>query len=202
MAVEFNAPEPGGALRQGEILAEIIEHLVALPCDDLPEIEENPISSITHPHIIVLTQECDLNQDYLARYPNDVNFPDEDSEKKFRDNSKRYLLGHVLVCAGLREGEIKLDEILYEMKSDIFKRVRKNQDERFHHLGPWSISGVADSELDLYFDFKRSFSLPIASLYESVYKNPERRMALTPQLNVQDLSQRYSSFISRVPLPG
>ena len=198
MDVGFCAPCADGALRQGEILTEIFEHSVVLPCDEYSVGMEYPVHSKKHPYVIVLTQDCDLNQDYLARFTDDATFDDPDMEKKFRNSGDKYLLSHVLVCVAQSDTEIKHAS---DMNRGIMKRVQNNQNERFHHLGPWQIPGKKYNELDLYIDFKRIFSLPACSLYDSVYKKPERRLALVHKLNVLDISHRLSCFLSRVALP-
>ena len=198
MDVGFCAPCADGALRQGEILTEIIEHSVVLPCDEYSVGMEYPVHSEKHPYVIVLTQDCDLNQDYLARFTVDAAFNGPNMEKKFRDSGDKYLLSHVLVCVAQSNTEIRE---VNDMNSAIMKRVDNNQDERFHRLGPWQIPGEKNNELDLYIDFKRIFSLPTSSLYDSVYKKNDRRLALVHKLNVLDISHRLSCFLSRVALP-
>ena len=198
MDVEFYTPCVDGALRQGEILTDIYEHSVVLPCDEYSEGMESPVHSKKHPYVIVLTQDCDLNQDYLARFTDDATFDGPDMEKKFRDSGDKYLLSHVLVCVAQSDTEIKQAN---DMNRDIMKRVKNNQNERFHRLGPWQIPGEKNNKLDLYIDFKRIFSLPASSLYDSVYKKNERRLALVHKLNVLDISHRLSCFLSRVGLP-
>ena len=198
MGIELVKPSPDGSLRQGEILADIYEHIVDFPCDESSESSKHSAKSVYYPFIIILTQECDLNHDFLSRYPDDAIFPDKDMEKRFRDNPERYLLPHILVCVAQQENHIK---IYNEMRSDIFRRVKNNQDMRFHHLVIGDKPEEENSSLDLYIDFKRTFSLPTSSVYRSVYQKPGRRIALVPHPHILDLSHRHSCYISRIPLP-
>ena len=160
---------------------------------------EHPVHSTRHPYIIILTQDCDLGHDYFSRYPDNTKFDNEDMETRFRENPERYRLSQIIVCVAQQESEIKSSA--YEMNSKIFYRVKNNQEQRFHHLGPWRISKQENSSLDLYVDFKRTFSLQTSSLYNSVYQQPNRRIALVPQPQILDLSHRHACFFSRIPLP-
>ena len=180
------------ALRQGEILRDIREVAVSgKNGQDKYDIEE-----VLHPFLFVVTQDCDLNQDFRSRYTDFADFPDEAMKDKFREQPK-YQIEQIQLVVCQREGEIKQGA---DLNSELFRRVKTNQHERFHRLGPASIANTEDT-LDLYVDFKRTFSLPTAFIYSQIREDENRRLALTPDIYMRDLIHRYYSFHSRVALP-
>ena len=199
--------DPGpaaGPFRQGEILSSVWEHR-AIPVEP-PDVEPPDNDSATvelhavqHPFLVAMSPDCDLDQDFAARFPDDYDgFVDEGHEQKFREQSNRYLLTHVILCDAFEEAEIT---VRIAAGKDIWKRVKTNQDQRYHHLGPAPV-GEHGPELDVYLDFKRVFALPLESLYEAVQGAGEvERLAVIPSVYLHDLIQRFYAFQSRVGLP-
>lgn len=113
-----------GALRQGELVSNLIQVLVDLKTltknsDDLSVLEKH------HPYAIVVTQDCDLEQDYKARLQ--------------KDETKRHrLLRSILFCEVYTEhylNDYPLDEI--KKKGTTRNNIIKNKDERFHFFKPF-----------------------------------------------------------------
>lgn len=147
--------------------------------------------------MIVMTAVCDLEQDFNTR------FPDDDSKQRYRsatvDKNDPHLVPHVLLCEVFEEAEIRG---LSQFRSDIWKRIRQNQDERYHHLPAGAIGEPAVDNLpDLYLDFKKTIALPTASLYEGLREGQVRRLAVVPVIYIHDLIHRFYGFLSRVGLP-
>lgn len=151
---------------------------------------------ILHPILIVVTQDCDLSQDFRSRHTDLADFPDEAMREKFKDELK-YQIEQIQLVVCQNEAEIRQGAGL---NSSLFSAVKKNQNERFHRLGPASIANGGD-ELDLFVDFKRTFSLPTAFVYSQIFEDASRRLALPPEIYMLDLIHRYHSFHSRVALP-
>lgn len=171
-------------IRQGDVIRNVVyfEHIV--------EDEGNlTISMITFPSVVVLTQDCDLAQDY-----------------KFRNeaqNSKDKLLISVLVAPlynsdhvfnGEHLSEIGITSTPMSKNNIIGKQVMQNKNPRYHYVDfPESIELVPS-----IVDFKHYFSVPVPILLELKKGN---FVCSFSDLNKADLSQRFASFLSRIGLP-
>lgn len=196
MAFWYNVPTIPGPLLQGEILGDLWEHRPLYPPVEIPEGSSPQVNSVHHPLMIVMTAVCDLEQDFKIR------FPDEASQSDYRSSNIHQndpgLVPHVLLCEVFKEDEIRL-----QIKgSDIWKRVRQNQDERYHHLPSADVGNPTVRELpELYLDFKKNIALPTSSLYDGLQGGQVRRVAVVPPVFVHDLIHRCYGFLSRVGLP-
>jgi hypothetical protein len=86
--------------------------------------------------------------------------------------------------------------------SENWKRIRQNQDERFHQLAGAPINGPQAASLPpLFLDFKKTFTVPTSALYSAIQAQGVERVALIPPVFLQDLMHRYFGFHSRVGLP-
>ena len=137
-----------------------------------------------------MTQDCDLDWDFKARQ-------ETDGEQKRKLASK--LIPNILLCELWRADELRGEQ---DIKSDIWRRVRGNQDERYHVLA--QISREADSQAEgfpeLVIDFKRVFTVPTDELYYRLTTETRRRL-LVNGLFMQDLSTRFACYHLRVALP-
>lgn len=197
MPREFAAPDAQGPIRQGEVLFNVWEHRSRSAAIELEEGSDLAMESFHHPYVVVVSPECDLLHDFAARFPDDYNFVIDGMEKRFRDNPDRYLINHTLLCEAYNEATIRTPD----MRSDIFRRVKQNQDERYHHIGPAPIVGGDGSQLDIFIDFKSIFSLPSETIYLAVRDFAGMRLAVVPPIYVHDLIHRCYAFQSRVALP-
>jgi len=173
-----SAPE-SGALRQGEILSEVWEHRPELPAAEALTITTHAEHrSARHALVVILTQDCDLEQDYTARFHSGDFAPDtEETHPK--------LLPHILLTDLLTEAELRSRL----PGSDILKRAKTNADERYHQLAP------------AFFDFKKVFGIPTGNLYKAVHSGAVRRVAQVAPIYLHDLIHRFFAFQSRVALP-
>jgi hypothetical protein len=173
-----------GPLRQSEILTGVTQHRQSLRSlgAEKPELEE-----IRHPHSVVVSQDCDLEQDFNAR-----------QTASSKPNAADKLIPNILLLEA-----ISVTELLASLSGgDVRKRVRQNKDERYHVFQ--KIEVAEDSEdvglPALGTDFKRYFTVPTDELYAQLRSTAKRRTYLsTPYL--EHLAKRYAEFQSRVALP-
>ncbi|HQU45527.1 MAG TPA: hypothetical protein PK867_22130, partial [Pirellulales bacterium] len=113
-----------GALRQGEIVSELIEVKLKLLADgSLPQPDQLiEFQSISHPFAIVVSQDCELDWDFKARHYVAVGGKMVSAEKLVPN----VLFGVVATAEELRG--------THGITSDIWKRIRQNKDERYHFL--------------------------------------------------------------------
>lgn len=176
---------------QGEILRNLWEYRILRTS---PRVEGQDVESvgIHHPLVVVLTADCDLLQDYNARTA------DGGLAYAAVDESKPAMLGCVLMCSLFTEEEIKMGL----PGSDVWKRVKRAQDERYHRLLAGDITGRANSEFpDQYLDFRKAFALPSRAIYEGIEARSVTREAVVPPIFVHDLMHRFFGYLSRVGIP-
>ena len=186
MSYLYDDSPPNGPLRQGEILEDLRE--IRFKAIDVPaEITTDAIIASTevhiHPRAIVLSPDCDLQWDYLARQ-GQANF-----DTKY--------MSYVLLCD--LEDEAAMSEHRLQ-STKLRKAIQQNGDERYHYIKLGRTS--SDSELEEYYiDFKRMFTLPIEYvIHESDSGRIGRLGVLRPPWN-QHLIHRFTYYLGRVGLP-
>lgn len=176
-------PSESSHLRQGEIIENIFELTPKLPLGKTTDMEQTRASRTDHPRAIIVSQDCDLEWDYKARQG---------------QVSNDKLLQHVLFCDLFLRDELILRS---KLASDLFKRVKQNQDERYHHFNEASIAGTGQTLPELYVDFKTTFSLPVEFVYSLISNQYAVRRGFLPSPYLQDFTHRLYSFLARVPIP-
>ncbi|MGO9254917.1 MAG: hypothetical protein ACLQU1_01235 [Bryobacteraceae bacterium] len=182
----FAAPSDTGALRQGEILSNVVQ--VHLRIDSLtPGVDEAVFEERIHPFALILTQDCDLDWDFKAR-------------QSSTDENRRELkiVPNTLFC------ELMANETLRPRigGSDLWRRISQNQDERYHAFPaiPAEHERVAQGIPQLVADFKRLFTIPTDELYARLTMSTQRRAVLQgPYL--QHFTTRFGYYCMRVALP-
>lgn len=173
------SPDIGTCLCQGEILSGVIRYPLDLTTIGDPE---PTAKKVDHPFALVLTQACDLTQDFIAR-----------------QNNQPHQLPDVLFCQLPTASELKTPEL----NSKIWDRVKKNKDERYHFLEmiqPDSDrAGLGLPELGV--DFKRYFTIPTVEVYRWLDLGITRRRSVICTPYLEHLSSRFAYFLSRVGLP-
>ena len=184
----YESSPAGGALRQGEILSNVVEARIdvrTLQGEGEPELEEK-----NHPLAVVMTQDCDLSWDYRARSQ-----PDPEERTKLANKT----LPNVLLCELGYADQLRGKRTI---QSDLWRRIRANQDERYHILHP--VPADCDTQgqgfPELAVDFKRVFTVRTEELYFRLATEAQRRSVLCG-LFMQDLSTRFGYYQLRVPLP-
>jgi hypothetical protein len=172
------------ALRQGEILSGLVQAYIVVESigpDLQPEVEY-----YEHPWTIIVSQDCDLDWDYQSRQ----------SGATISKMIPNVLFCEVTEAAALRQGRGE------RITSDMWARIRQNNDERYHFL-----QGVTKQEdrlaqglPELAIDFKRYFTIPTDEVYHRLQLGTERRCCLrSPYL--EHLCTRFRNYQSRVALP-
>jgi hypothetical protein len=184
-AAIYAPSELQGELRQGEIITDLIE--VRLNLDAARNQQPARIDSITHPFAIVVTQDCELEQDYRARANNTT------SDKLL----PCVLLLQMTSCVALR-GELQRQGL----NTKLWKPIANNKNERYHVfeaiLAEHDHAGAGLPALAV--DFKRCFTVPTEEIYWRVEHEARRRCRLvSPYL--EHLAARFGFFYSRVALP-
>ena len=179
--------QPNGRLWQGEILENVIEirpTVESVRSNREGEIEVFPIA---HELAIVVSQDCDLEQDYNRRAGGQAG------------TLPNTLLCDVYLAEILRA---KLQERDQLGRTDWRKRIGQNQNERFHYLQrvrpDQDLQGQGLTAMAL--DFRLYFTIPTEELYVRLLTGIRRRCRLT-QPYVEHLSHRFFKFQSRVALP-
>ena len=145
--------------------------------------------------MIVLTADCDLLQDFKARFAGDK--PQDQCPPESFESHPASLLD-VLLCDVYEEAQIR-GRI---QGSDIWRRVKQNQDERYHCFASADVGDPTRRRLpDLYLDFKKALTLPTDSLYEGLRNKGVERVAVVPPIYLHDLMHRFYGFLSRVGVP-
>ncbi len=154
------------------------------------------IIPLRHPLVVVLTADCDLEHDSSAR---SQDRPDDARELIRREYETPALIPYVLLCDAFLEGQIRGRA----GASDLWRRIKQNQDERYHRLAaaPYGFAPWFGKLPDLYLDFKKMLALPTEQLYDGVTTGGIRRVAAVPPVYVHRLMHRFFGFLSRVGVP-
>lgn len=179
-----------GPLRQGEILVDVWEHVADLSSRRVAAGEPARVHPIHHELMIVMNAECDLLWDAMARF--------QRTEPPLPAGQEdRSLVPYLLACDLYREEQVR-GQI---GGSDIWRRVRQNQDERYHRLTAAEIGRPSVGQLpDLYMDFKKVRALPTANVYTAIVPGGIVRKAVVPPVYLHDLMHRFFGFLSRVAI--
>jgi len=143
---------------------------------------------VDHPFAVIVTPDCDLEQDHRAR-------TDPEMKPQQRENG---LLAHVLVVVAA-DFEASKEKFA---GSDVRKRARQNKDERYQFLAP---GGPTEDLLSLGFpslilDFKRAFSVPIEQFLRAVQQGETKRRGVLVAPYIEHLGVRFGYFLQRVAL--
>lgn len=169
-----------GALWCCEILSGVMQHRKSFGSLHTAEPE---LETILHPQCIVLSQDCDLEQDFRSR-----------------QNGRAPSLPSVLLCEVSSADDLKGN---VPAGKDIWKRIIQNKDERYQFLRAVSASQDAanDGLPELGIDFRRYFSVPTDELYEQFNLGARRRCRLVSPYK-EHFMNRYAHFVARVGLPS
>lgn len=173
------SPEIGTCLCQGEILSDLIRFPLDIKTINDPE---PGIVRIDHPFALVLTQACDLTQDFDARL-----------------HQKPHQLPDVLFCQLPIASALKTPEL----NSKIWDRIKRNKDERYHFLEmiPSECDACGNGIPELGVDFKRYFTIPTEEVYLRIELGQTRRRSVLCTPFLEHVSSRFAYFLSRVGLP-
>lgn len=150
------------------------------------------VSKIVFPLVIVLTQDCDLEQDHNSRWSDS---PPANQDKWLISVlvAPLYNAAHVFNGEHLSDLEVEMQRIKKSSTHASF--FRSNQLARYHYLEfPDDIQIVEQAVID----FKHYFSVHVAYLKQV----KETKFVCTiSDLFREDISQRFANFLSRIGLP-
>lgn len=148
------------------------------------------ISKVTFPFVIVLTQDCDLKQDYQNR--NDLEKEHQDKHLISVIVAPLYNVEHVYIGEHLSYLGLKMQQI--SKTSTQGKYLQTNQLPRYHYLEFDASLPISTSVID----FKHYFSVNVEVLLK--IKKDQYVCQISP-LWRESISQRFASFLSRIGLP-
>jgi len=150
------------------------------------------VSKIIFPLVVVLTQDCDLEQD--ARYRGRRTPPPSNQDKKLFSVLVAPLYNAEQVFRGEHLNELGLTMAPISKNRTPGEWLMKNERPRYHYLDfPANIPIVASIA-----DFKHYFSVSITYLDKMRSQNFVCRLS---ELFREDLSQRFAAYLARIGLP-
>lgn len=178
-----------GELRQGEIVTGLLHSAVTgkslVQYMTSGNTTGTEISVLRYEYAVVMTQDCDLEQDFKVRAAGGM------SDK---------LLQHILFCEAAPADNFQEDPAL--KSREIRKQFANNKMERYQYLG------VVDDSTDgekkgipaLGLDFKRYFTIPTDLVYLQLKNGAKRRVRLNVPF-AEHLSDRFFAYHARIALP-
>lgn len=146
------------------------------------------ISKIVFPYVMVLTQDCDLEQ-YFSKY---IKVGNQDKFLFSAIVAPVYNAQHVLSGAHLEELDLKMQTI-NNSKTHI-RFLQNNEISRYHYLEfPESVPMVSS-----VIDFKHYFTVHIQYLLK---KQTDSFVCKVSELYRESICQRFANFLSRIALP-
>lgn len=145
------------------------------------------ISKIAFPFVIVLTQDCDLDQDYMVRW----------SRTEVSNQDKKLLsviVAPLYNVEHFHKGE-HLSELNMEMAKIRGNTLKQNKNPRYHYIEFPKKTPIVPSIID----FKHYFTVNVEYLK---HHKKENFVCQISTLYREDISQRFSSFLSRIGLPS
>jgi hypothetical protein len=175
----YSASPTAERLRQGEIVSNVFQAMEVLDRAGGSARFERKV----HPFAIIASQDCELEQDFNAKQQNGLE-----------------TLPNVLFCEVIEVTRLKSGPP--NLPSDIWRRVKSNQNERYHVLQRILPAEDAQGEglPELGIDFKRYFTMPTKEVYFRLGTEIRRRCFMnSPYL--EHFSDRFCHFLARVALP-
>ncbi|HUI20811.1 MAG TPA: hypothetical protein VLZ74_07175 [Methylocella sp.] len=151
------------------------------------------VSKLVFPFVVVLTQDCDLEQD--ARYRIRQEKPQSSDDKKLFSALVAPLYNAEHVYQGQHLADLGLTMTVMNKAKTEGKTLRQNERPRYHYLSfPESVP-IPPSIVD----FKHYFSVNAAYLAKLRQKHFVCRLS---ELYREDLSQRFAAYLARIGLPS
>jgi len=140
-----------------------------------------------HPYAIIITQDCDLAQDFHSRQsPSAIN----------------RTIPNILFCEVTTATDL-FGKLGGKQKEWEREKIDKNKNERYHFLQ--RIDANADTEQtgieELGIDFKRYFTIPTDEVYERIRIGQAKRRTILASPYLEHFSCRFAYYLSRIGLP-
>jgi hypothetical protein len=150
------------------------------------------VSKILFPLVVVLTQDCDLEQDARHRIPQEK--PPSTQDKKLFAVLVAPLYNAEHVFQGQHLAELGLTMASINRKATEGRTLMQNERPRYHYLDfPADVPLVPSIA-----DFKHYFSVSVTYLEKIRPRNFVCRLS---ELYREDLSQRFAAYLARIGLP-
>ncbi|HVA48203.1 MAG TPA: hypothetical protein VNH11_17695 [Pirellulales bacterium] len=173
---------------QGDILSDV--HYIE---DVTTDGEWIDVKRILFPYVIVLTQDCDLQQDHGTRWP--AGKAPTTQDKKLISALLAPLYNAEHVFAGEHLSELKMTMQTINKGKHPGKTLVQNSTPRYHFLEFDAGVEIVNSVID----FKHYFSVNI----ERLTRHKEKHFVCkVDALYREDISQRFAAFLSRIGLPN
>lgn len=172
-------------VHQGDIYTDVVLTIHAYVSGKELIIEER-----TLPYAVVLTQDCDLLQDYN----NKINNAGNSKHDKYLPT---LLISPAYPAETFKEGKHldNQDLIMHRYSTDQFKQITQNNNARCHFLS----SNINFNIPELVIDFKHYFTIKRDLFYTEIFQN--KYLATVSELFRESLSQRFCNYLSRIGLP-
>lgn len=156
-------------------------------------------NTITLLYAVVLSQECDLERDFIDRNKLELEKETKKNTEKEELLKPKYdkMLPTILICPAYPVSKLCRGEHIknYQMETiDYDKLIRNDRLKRYHYLHPSDEYPIPE----LAIDFKHFFSLPRDLIYENYKK---LYITTFSELFREELSQRFTNYLSRIGLP-
>ena len=148
------------------------------------------IEKIKYPYVIVITQDCDLEQDNRVR---------KKKENKEKISDDKILLSVIVVPLynsehfkqGLHLSELNMEMQVYSRKD--FQKITQNVNPRYHYLEFSEEVSVVNSVIDFkhYFTVNRNYLEQLKS----------NNICKVSELFREQISHRFAHYLSRIGLP-
>jgi hypothetical protein len=169
-------------LDQGEILSDLVHVHIEVPSLVTPPLR---VIAKQHPLAIILSQGCDLEQDFFAR---------------LRGETSSKVVPTILFC------EVMIATDIYntaEVNKRVWDQIKINKHERYHFFQ--AVGEVFDAMgsglAECVADFKRFFAVPADEVYERIRSGGAKRRCSLASPYLEHFSHRFANFLSRVALP-
>ena len=177
------------SLRQGEILTGVVQYTPSV--NDLSQSQQTQelfFNAITHPYVIIVTQDCDLDWDYKYRNSQDISL------------SKS--LNSVILCE--IDTAQKIRHSTDNMNRKEWDLVESQRHERFYFFEkiPARYEREKEGLPELTADFKRVFGMDSNTLYRQIELGMVKRRTVLSSPYLEHFSRRYYCFHGRVALPS
>ena len=175
-----------GRLHQGENISGLVQ--MKMNVSSLAASEGQVADFVIHPYAIIASQDCDLEQDF-------------ELHQSGHAPALGQQLPSILFCEVGEADKVRVGPP--NLKSDIWRRVKTNKDERYQFLQKvdpdQDSDGVGIPALSV--DFKRYFTIPNGEVYFRIKAEAKRRCVLQgPYL--EHFMCRFFHFQLRVALPA
>lgn len=173
-------------LFQGEVVERVLEWIPKYA--DTNQDEVIGAEPRLHRLAIVITQECDLAQDWEKRSANSAIVTD---------------LPNVLFCAAGAAEELRSAQNLH---NKLWTPIRSNKNERYQYLAeiPKDLDRAGEGHVAILLDFKSIFAVRTVEIYRqlrSTGENAPRRRCKLATPWAEHLQCRFAAFHARIGLP-